>query len=269
MRLKLLESAGIDKSTIDLIGSQTVSGHLHWEFGDVPSSRSARELRRRPISVRQTWRLEATARRARTYDSIMLRPAAGAGKWRVAINIGGTSSVTFLPPWPTKGDAASAAAVPLGLDPGLGVFFMDLTTQCIDPSLDFDDDGKLARSGTTHEGLLDEFLTYKYYQQSQLPIGVGPDDFPVTLFHTWRARAQELGVSDVDLLSTFTELTAKQIAMACARFGGPGIVNGATDDVLLRGGVQQLILCRAAARPDGYAARSGREEDHHARRRGH
>ena len=28
-----------------------------------------------------------------------------------------------------------------------------------------------------------------------------------------------------------------QIAMACARFGGPNIVDGATDDILLRGGV--------------------------------
>ena len=34
-----------------------------------------------------------------TYDSIMLRPEAGRGKWRIAINIGGTSSVSFLPPW--------------------------------------------------------------------------------------------------------------------------------------------------------------------------
>ena len=80
-------------------------------------------------------------------------------------------------------------------------------------------------------------MYYRYYQQPALPIGVGPDDFPETLFATWRGRAQELGVSDADLLSTFTELTAKQIAMACARFGGPNVANGMTDDVLLRGGV--------------------------------
>jgi anhydro-N-acetylmuramic acid kinase len=164
----------------------------------------------------------------------MLRPDAGSSKWRIAINIGGTSSVTFLPPWPTAG---AKSEVPLGLDPGLGVFFMDLTTQCIDPTLEFDDDGKMARSGVTHEGLLAEFLENKYYKQDKLPIGVGPDDFPETLFKEWRARAQELGVSDLDLLSTFTELTARQIALACARFGGPGVINGATDDVLLRGGV--------------------------------
>ena len=183
-----------------------------------------------------TW-ADACARHAWAATRPPHQPLA-APQWRIAINIGGTSSVTFLPPWPTPGDAASAAAAPLGLDPGLGVFFMDLTVQAIDPSLDFDDDGKMARSGTVHEGLLDEFLsTHPYYQQSELPIGVGPDDFPETLFHKWRGRAHELGVADVDLLATFTELTAKQIAMACARFGGAGVSGGKTDDVLLRGGV--------------------------------
>ena len=52
-----------------------------------------------------------------------------------------------------------------------------------------------------------------------------------------RSGALELGVSDIDLLCTLTELTAKQIALACARFGGPGVVDGATDEVLLRGGI--------------------------------
>ena len=44
----------------------------------------------------------------------------------------------------------------------------------------------------------------------------GPDDFPETLWASWRAMAQERGVSDVDLLTTFTELTARQIAMAAS-----------------------------------------------------
>ena len=238
--LALLKSSGIDPATIDLIGShgQTVSGHPHWEFGDVSVI-----AQRTGITTAADFRPADVAASGNgtpctcTYDSIMLRPEAGTGKWRIAINIGGTSSVSFLPPWPTPGNAAEEALVPLGLDPGLGVFFMDLVTKCINPSLDFDEGGAMARSGTVHEGLLDDFLTYKYYQQPALPIGVGPDDFPETLFHTWRGKAQGLGVSDVDLLATLTELTAKQIAMACARFGGPHVAGGKTDDVLLRGGV--------------------------------
>ena len=143
--------------------------------------------------------------------------------------------MTFCPPWPEAGQPDTV--IPLGLDPGLGVFFMDLTVKAIDPGLDYDDNGDLARSGTVHEGLLATFLENKYYQKTQLPIGVGPDDFPETLWVEWRALAQSMGVSDVDLLATFTELTAKQIALACARFGGEHVVNGKTDDVLLRGGV--------------------------------
>ena len=44
-------------------------------------------------------------------------------------------------------------------------------------------------------------------------------------------------MSNEDFLATLTELSAKQIALACKRFGGENITNGATDDVLLRGGV--------------------------------
>lgn len=44
-------------------------------------------------------------------------------------------------------------------------------------------------------------------------------------------------MSNHDFLSTLTELTAVQIAKACAKYGGLHIADGATDDVLLRGGV--------------------------------
>ena len=66
----------------------------------------------------------------------------------------------------------------------------------------------------------------------------GPDDFPEVLFHEWHAKAQgEYGLRNEDFLCTLVELTARQIAQACERFGGEHITGGATDDVLLRGGV--------------------------------
>merc|ERR1712224_1085474 len=34
-----------------------------------------------------------------------------------------------------------------------------------------------------------------------------------------------------------TELTAKQIALSCAKFGGEQVASGAIEDVILRGGV--------------------------------
>ena len=128
--------------------------------------------------------------------------------------------------------------IPGGLDPGLGVFFMDLCTHKIDPSLEYDEDGQMARAATTNDELLAHMLQNKYYApERELPIGVGPDDFPETLFKEYHDKAKEMGVSDRDFLSTLTELTAVQIARACAKYGGPHVANGATDDVLLRGGV--------------------------------
>ena len=170
-----------------MIGShgQTVSGHPHWEFGDISVI-----AQKTGITVAGDFRPADVAAGGNgtpctcTYDSIMLRPEAAEKKWRIGINIGGTSSVTFCPPWPEKGEKETM--VPLGLDPGLGVFFMDLTVKSIDSTLDFDDNGKIARSGEVNEELLAVFLENKYYQQSKLPIGVGPDDFPEALWEEWR-----------------------------------------------------------------------------------
>lgn len=236
----LLEETGVDKASIHLIGShgQTISGHPHWEIGD-PSVIAQRT----GITVAADFRTADVGAGGNgtpctcTYDSIMLRPAMGTAKWRIAINIGGTSSMTFLPPWPTPGDSISEAHVPTGLDPGLGVFFMDLCVREINPSLEYDNNGDMARSGKVHEQLLERFLANKYYQQAALPIGVGPDDFPEKLFHEWHGWAKEMGATDVDFLCTLVELTAKQLALAAKRFGGPHITSGSAVDVLMRGGV--------------------------------
>jgi 1,6-anhydro-N-acetylmuramate kinase len=160
---RLIEESGIPKESISLIGShgQTVSGHPHWEFGDLSII-----AQHTGITVAGDFRPADVGAGGNgtpctcTYDSIMLRPPASSSKWRIGINIGGTSSVTFCPPWPEKGQPETE--VPGGMDPGLGVFFMDLTVRAIDPTLEFDDDGKMARSGTVNEELLSIFLQNKY-----------------------------------------------------------------------------------------------------------
>ena len=253
--LALLKEADIDPQSVHLMSShgQTISGHPHWEIGDLSVI-----AQRTGITTVGDFRPADVAAGGNgtpctcTYDSIMLRPDEGETQWRVAVNIGGTSSVTFCPPRGAK-DADGKEVVPHGLDPGLGVFFMDLTIAEIAPGLDLGDawkaydrgqltcaaTGELVGrdAGKVHEGLVDEMMEYKYYQQESLPIGVGPDDFPEELFQKWRARAQELGLSDVDLLATLTEQSAKQIALACSKFGGPNITGGNCLDVVLRGGV--------------------------------
>lgn len=229
--LELCKGAGVDMESVDLIGShgQSISGHPHWEFGDlsVIAQRTGRTVAGdfRPADVAAGGNGTPVTC---TFDSIMLRPPANEGnKWRTAINIGGTSSVTFLPP---RGDEA----VPVGLDPGLGVFFMDLAVEAYN-GMPYDDDGKIGRSGKVNEELLAYMLTNKYYQQKELPIGVGADDFPETLFAEWQQRANEMGLSGPDFVATLTELTAKQIALACKNFCPK---EGFSDDVVLRGGVR-------------------------------
>ena len=47
---------------------------------------------------------------------------------------------------------------------------------------------------------------YKYYQQDTLPIGVGTDNFPETMFLEWAAKADARGMSGPDIIATFTEV---------------------------------------------------------------
>eukprot|EP00927_Polykrikos_kofoidii_P000997 TRINITY_DN10364_c0_g1_i1.p1 TRINITY_DN10364_c0_g1~~TRINITY_DN10364_c0_g1_i1.p1 ORF type:complete len:558 (-),score=103.53 TRINITY_DN10364_c0_g1_i1:32-1705(-) len=286
------------KASIDFVSShgQTISGHPHWEIGDlnviaqVTGLTAVGDFRTADVAVGGKG-TPCTC----TYDSIFLRPnamsteafndlrRASAGshvkseieavakysKWRICINIGGTSSVTFCPPW----ELGDAEAVPRGLDPGLGVFFMDLCAQRlivrhpeageseVGEKLDYDPNGDIGRLGTVDEDVLAYFLDYKYYKQNKLPIGVGPDDFPEKLFETWVEKAKEImGVNSetsknvtessgcakwkIDLLATLTELTTRQIALACKRWGGKEVVGrggkdgkGGPSEVILRGGV--------------------------------
>jgi threonine synthase len=83
----LLAETGIDKSEIALIGShgQTVSGHPHWELGDI--SVIAQQT---GITVAGNFRPADVAAGGNgtpctcTYDSIMLRPEAGGGSGEFA-----------------------------------------------------------------------------------------------------------------------------------------------------------------------------------------
>ena len=67
---------------------------------------------------------------------------------------------------------------------------------------------------------------------------MGPDDFPESLWKEWRLLSQTMGVSDIGLLETLTGLTAWQIALTCANFGGEHVAGGSTYDYFTRWSVQ-------------------------------
>eukprot|EP00747_Dinoflagellata_sp_TGD_P163442 gnl/TRDRNA2_/TRDRNA2_182116_c0_seq1.p1 gnl/TRDRNA2_/TRDRNA2_182116_c0~~gnl/TRDRNA2_/TRDRNA2_182116_c0_seq1.p1 ORF type:complete len:1044 (+),score=218.35 gnl/TRDRNA2_/TRDRNA2_182116_c0_seq1:21-3152(+) len=229
--LQLLDEAKIDPATVDLVSShgQSCFGHPHWELGELGVIAQRTGIRTagdfRPADVAAGGNGSPCTC---SFDTFMLRPERDKTKWRTNINIGGTTSMTFCPP---KGSDEK----PVGLDPGIGVFFMDLNIQAATGKA-YDDGGKYAESGKVHEGLLSEMLQHPHYQRSELPISIGAEDFPRPLFDKWQKKSQDMGLSAADLQATLTELTARTLAMAAKRFGPAGKLTG--DDIVVRGGVR-------------------------------
>jgi anhydro-N-acetylmuramic acid kinase len=224
----LMLETGVPKSTVRLVSShgQTVHGHPHFEIGE-PSFIA----QRLGLTVAADFRPDDMAAGGNgspctcTFDSMLLRPEAP-GRWRVAINIGGTSSITFCPP-------AGAADLPRGLDPGLGVLWYDWAVRDA-TGAEYDAGGALAAAGTAHPGLLEKMQKLPHFLREELPISVGPDDFPRSAFDGFAAEAKALGLSTEDWLATIVELVTTTIARA-ARFR-PSDAN--LPEVIVRGGVR-------------------------------
>ncbi len=224
---KLIGTSNIQKDSIDLVSShgQTIDGHPHWELGEPSTLAQLLSITTigdfRPADVGAGGNGSPCTC---TYDQLMLLPAEGCTDARICINIGGTSSVTFCP---TPGSGQSVT----GLDPGLGVLYIDWATKLYDNSLDYDDNGDLARGGQIDEELVQTMLQHPHFLKECLPISVGPDDFSRRQFEQWVALAQARNISKIDIISTMTELSARSIAQACKRFGPR------TNDIIVRGGV--------------------------------
>ncbi len=226
---EVLSRHDIDLETIDLVSShgQSIFGHPHWELGELAVI--AEEL---GITTVGDFRPSDVAAGGNgspctaTYDNLMLRPESG---WRMCINVGGTTSVTFCP-------AHGSDAAPIGLDPGTGMFFLDLNAQRVlgEP---FDREGRLAASGTVCEPLVAEMLRHPHFQRTELPITIGVEDFPRSLFGRWLERSQELGCSDADLQASLSETVARSLAQSATRFGPSEPIT----EVIVRGGVRRNL----------------------------
>jgi anhydro-N-acetylmuramic acid kinase len=112
---------------------------------------------------------------------------------------------------------------------------MDWAASDCDPTLQFDKGGLLGKKGKINDILLNEMLQHPHVQRKELPISVGPDDFPHSLYLKWQRRSKALGCSPEDYVSTLTEFSARVIALACKTFGH------CTDDVIVRGSVQKNL----------------------------
>ncbi|ASJ52567.1 anhydro-N-acetylmuramic acid kinase [Brevibacillus formosus] len=147
-------------------------------------------------------------------------------KGRLLQNIGGIANVTLLP-------ASAAIDQVVAFDTGPGNMIMDQIVQLMtNGQMRYDEGGKLAAGGTVSSVLLEKWLQDPYYQIKP-PKSTGREvygkAFAQELFHD----ANQLGISQADLLATVTALTATTIANAYMQFVLP---TTKVEEVIVSGG---------------------------------
>lgn len=144
------------------------------------------------------------------------------GKRRVLVNIGGIGNVTLV-----DGDAPQKL---VAFDTGPGNSLIDFAAQHADAGLRYDRDGLLAASGRVDDRLLAQILAEPYFAQSP-PKSTGRELFGRAMFD--RVLGERPGISPADLAATYTELTARSLAEAIARFLAS---SGPLHEVVVSGG---------------------------------
>ena len=145
---------------------------------------------------------------------------------RVLCNVGGIANVTYLPAGCTLQDV-------LGFDTGPGNMIVDeLVRRMTGGQKQLDRNGRLARAGRIHAGLLAELLRHPYLRRRP-PKTTGREQFGAGFAEKLARRGRTLRLSDVDLVATATAFTAESIARACRRLAGQ---------------VDELILCGGGSR---------------------
>jgi len=124
---------------------------------------------------------------------------------RAIQNIGGMGNLTILP---GAGDDAS----PRAFDTGPGVALLDGAVERLTGGTrTFDEDGRLARSGSVDEEALAEWLADPFFSMPP-PRSTGRERFSTARLEAWLDRYPGLGAADA--ATTLTELTARSIADA-------------------------------------------------------
>lgn len=183
-------------------------------------------------------------------DLMLLRGRPGVP---TALNIGGISNVTVVPP---SGD-------PVAFDTGPGNALIDAAVRELTGGrLAYDADGALGAAGQVHEALLERLLAEPYYR---LP---APRTTGKELFHEGYLRSRLTGFGQLppqDVVATLTRLTARTVADALRPLGATevfasgGGVRNPTLTAMLRaelGGAQLRTsdeLGLPAAAKEGYA----------------
>ncbi|NIR48525.1 anhydro-N-acetylmuramic acid kinase [candidate division KSB1 bacterium] len=234
--LKVIRGAKAAPESVDFIGShgQTVQ---HWP----------QELERFGYKVRSTLQLgepSVIARRTGILTVADFRPAdmamGGQGaplvpyldfvlfrsseKSRALLNIGGIANLTVVRQNCRLEDVVA-------FDTGPGNMLIDaLMMKLFDQS--YDDDGKVAQSGSVSQKLLEAGLRHPYFEQPP-PKSTGREEFGQHFLEKFMAEANILKLDNNDIVATASELTASSIWQSYQKHVMP---NGAVNELIVSGG---------------------------------
>lgn len=126
-------------------------------------------------------------------------------------NIGGIGNITVIPPHARLSDTVA-------FDTGPGNMVMDaLVADMTGGARSYDPEGQMAAQGIVNKTLLDWMLNDEYLSRP-LPKTTGRELYGRAYVSALSEKAQNLGVSKVDLLTTATAFTAESIAEGLRRF---------------------------------------------------
>ena len=147
---------------------------------------------------------------------------------RVIVNIGGISNITVLPA------TAEDQTMSTGFDTGPGNVLLDLW---IHQQLgkNYDNEGKWAKSGGVHRVLLRHFLSDNFFALAP-PKSTGRELFNKQWLQQ-KLDARDIDITDEDIQSTLTELTAQSLAEAIYAHA-----NNSTEVYLCGGGANNKFL---------------------------
>ena len=129
---------------------------------------------------------------------------------RVALNIGGIANISAIP-------AAAEPGQVIAFDTGPGNMLIDALISVVSGGKNrFDEDGKLAASGTVNSLLLEELMALPYLREKP-PKSTGREQFGTDFV----ANLLKKGLDPPDLVATVTAFTASSIADAVRRFVVP------------------------------------------------
>ncbi|HET7322578.1 MAG TPA: anhydro-N-acetylmuramic acid kinase, partial [Longimicrobiaceae bacterium] len=237
------EEAGVPLEEVDAIGSH---GQTLWHRPPTPEARGATLQLGDPATIAErTGRPVVSDFRAR--DVAAGGHGAPLVPWvdqalfalpdtaRALQNIGGIGNVSWVPPRGSDEDV-------FAFDTGPGNALIDAAVALATGGrLAFDEGGQLAAQGKVDAALLAELLQHPYFAE-QPPKSTGRELFGRPFVERLVQAIQPEGDRDwLDLVATLTELTARSIADAYARWAIP---RGVAEVVVTGGGASNPQLMR-------------------------